>query len=1036
MQTIDQTTKTAEQIVNEFQKAPAVNGSVNWKKRIRVNNIRDYWDTVIGEDLAEDETIRMTCVAPYEKNGNKIDNQRTIYDQIRNVEELIQVIEKTYNGVKKNEWKNDVGFSISSAIFKYIEKDERGEPVAPGSHSFRRVNTMVIDLDSHIDKEKKGRFNFNSYEETSRHVAASHVLNKVNDVLYNTGLDIQVHTQKVYATGGGLQFVLKFNRAVERVEAGKVYDYIKFALIKASEKFVVYGSDHVGNVSSCWFEYDKSSGDFTHTQRLAGTINPKLEYQKAFAEEIKEFYNEDKYDDAVLSFRSTLMDSTLTDSKIDSLKKALIVQSITFKNNFKITQDVPNINIDRILLDTRAIAQAKSAVSEGNKQLISNVTDSNILKQIPVQDQIAYMVKAAELELLPDASRKYKMYKCPFHEDDNGSFAIYQNAEPDANGNFPLGAVAIVKDFHEDGKTYNLISMLIDLAKEKGEASVHIERGGALVSREVILADLQAEFQIELKTADRKTIHKEEVEGEVMGIIHTINQDDFVYYRLANKQRACIIRSFKDGKSSVFDGTRMLSDHILANQLGVHAADMELRTIFHEKFVQHILIDAFEEFRPGKPYTYEIDFIKYVNLWIPGQDYLKIHELAESIEQMDLTSALKIIEERLPNIWFYLNQITQKGSIEYFVNWLICVGQFKTMPVIPVITTVQGTGKGVFVTQLLEYYLNHKYVNIVNSEKIANNFNAFMESSSLIVLDESDFSKTHDVDNLKMLSGNQWIQIEKKGVDSAKVERHFNMLMLTNGDTPLSHPSNDRRMTYFRGDISLADSIKYTEHENINDLISAMQDERQEFWAILCKTTSILEWEQMNLKDNQFNKQILMMHPFGKLVIKIIEDDWTDIRLQMNENAEDAMVIQANLEMVDNIKHSFDTTGQIDLTLINKYIKSLPFKSFKSVLQFIKTNALDYNGIEILTDSASVKICIDKEKIKNLIKMSNNLGNLFPEYNDENIENTIHNISADDREEKVQIMTNKLNEVDMGLTPHTADPLGILKPQAPGTVVQ
>ena len=48
--------------------------------------------------------------------------------------------------------------------------------------------------------------------------------------------------------------------------------------------------------------------------------------------------------------------------------------------------------------------------------------------------------------------------------------------------------------------------------------------------------------------------------------------------------------------------------------------------------------------------------------------------------------------------------------------------------------------------------------------------------------------------------------IEKKGVDTVKKKKMFNTIMITNGDSPINHPYNERRFTYYRLDVSLLDT--------------------------------------------------------------------------------------------------------------------------------------------------------------------------------------------------------------------------------------
>ena len=1030
-----------------YAAAPAEKGSVNWKKRINVNEIHNYWMASIRkEQLEEDETVRITAVLPYESKGKFHDHQITITEQVRSAEELIQLIGKKYASISKNEWKRMVGWSMSAATFKYIPAGPDGKPVAPTKAQFKSLSSFVIDMDSHTSKERGERFHFNSYTKESRRLIAGLVLIKINDLFNKLDMDLVIKPTNTYATGGGLQFIAHFQRPIDQQEADTIFNHIKLAAKRMKDRFVVYGVDALDNIRSCYFDFDVSSTDITHTQRMAGTVNPKPQYMGSFAEEIPDLYNEELIDNAKLNLFKVLDDiaKELSNEK-DNIQ---VIRNIYNKSVIKlkelskpflgkdkkgeIIEISSDLNPTTLLHSAEILKHVNQIFKEGDQAIYKNYDDFNILKTIPSEQQAAYMGSLLEVNKEASTSR-YTAYRCPFHPEQNGSFAIYNNADK---------PIAYAKDFH-DGTVYNAVSLVMALSNFNPDGQDLVSGDEGYKSRGEAIFEIASALGIEIKAPVRRQFAADQVQGEVDRLIAEVDVENYVYYRLANKQRACVIREFEHGEAFVFDGTKMMTEHVLLNQLNKYHADFELRNAFHDKFIEKILINAFEEFTPGAGYTYERKNIKYINLWIPGKNYLKIHEMAKDIEQMDIQSALGLIKERLPVVNFYLHQMTQKGSIEYFLNWLINVANFNTMSTLPVINTVQGTGKGVFVTHVLEHYLNHEYVNVVSSDKIRSNFNAFMEKSSLIVLDEGEFSKSHEVDNLKLLTGNPYIQVEKKGIDSQKMKKHFNLLMMTNGETPIIHPSNDRRITYFRCDVTLLDSSKHAGFETIDDFIEALKEEVPEFWAILVKTTPKPEWNNQNLKDNQFNKQILMMHPFGKLLIKMLDNEWDEIKLQMNENESDPLVITSNLEMIDNIKNEFESTGTINLTLINRYIRSLNFKTYVSVQQFIKNNALTKNGIEIKNTSSSVVIHINKYKLKNLIKMENNLGRLFDCYNSENIDKTLSLVNSheDLDDEKIEDALD-----DIGLTPHlNNDPLGLnnktsgnapVLPQAPNTIIQ
>ena len=305
----------------------------------------------------------------------------------------------------------------------------------------------------------------------------------------------------------------------------------------------------------------------------------------------------------------------------------------------------------------------------------------------------------------------------------------------------------------------------------------------------------------------------------------------------------------------------------------------------------------------------------------------------------------------------------------------------------------KGGTTGIAIRHLCEwlnYYLNQEYVNVVTSEKIQSNFNAFMETSSMIVLDEGDFSKSKEVDQLKFLTGNDRITVEKKGVDSTQMKKYFNMIMLTNGECPIIHSCDDRRMSYYRLEVKLKDTVRAAGYDCINSFIDALRTEVTEFWAIILKTKINVAWSTNNNQDHVFNKQLLMMHPFGKLVSKIIEGDWDIIEFQLNENVHDKMIMANNMEMVEEIKSNYNTHGMIGMDLINKYILSLNYKVHRNVIEYITSNQLHRFGIDVLKHEGFMKIKIDKNKLKESIYIQNNLGVLFPEFNEDNIHDTLN----------------------------------------------
>lgn len=610
-------------------------------------------------------------------------------------------------------------------------------------------------------------------------------------------------------------------------------------------------------------------------------------------------------------------------------------------------------------------------------------------------------------------------------EDKNYSMAMYYG-----NG-YPTFI-----DFLDGNQSYDLLSFWMKLYD---------------IPRSQALHEIITEFNIVMNNSEYSALSKLDAVSTVEGLIEKVDTENYVYYRNAQKRSSCIVRHIKTGQSYAFDGDAILADHVLINQLKCKNPDKETKTIFREQFSSMILIDAFEEFIPGADIVTHKEFFRIVNLWIPGDNYTDCHKLANELQfpemdeknEIQLEDAMGVFKNKTPFMYAYLKQITQKGSVDYFINWLACVANFRIMPTLPVLTSVQGSGKNLFIDEVMNYYLNQEYVNVVTSEKISNNFNAFMEKSSLVVLDEGDFSNTRDVDNLKLLTGNKSLQIEKKGIDSVKKDRTFNLVMLTNGEKPVKHNIGDRRITYFRLDIDLAETTHFMNlkdnslPDGINSFIEEIRKEMKLFWAIVLKIKIDERWCTGNLKNGQYNKQILMMHPFGELLIKMLENNWDEIKLQLNEKVEDELTESSNTKMIDIIEDSFKgitrnesgdiisitdpDTALISLPIVNKYLKSLEFKTFLGIQQFIKMNKLDNKGIKTVYKNAKRKVQndqgineykdvkliflqIEKNKILDMIYTPNNLEDLIPERFGENAEKILEALDK-----------SKLKDVDLPL---------------------
>jgi hypothetical protein len=961
-----------------------------------IPKIKSYWYNLFETDsLAEDETIRIVYFAVDPNESSKIkpaDKKKqfkiegTYKDQIRSIDQLIDTI-------KLLQYQNKdkiLGISIGAAIFKYTPVTDPELKVGPGINSLDRIKTMVVDIDCyyHANKSQKDRINFTDFNFKTTQFVAIQIFNYMCNLLSTKSAPL-ILPHKVYCTGGGFQIHLKFDEFLTKIEAKKIFDMYKQVL--ASDRFLVTGiidSPIVGlSILDFYADIDATFADISHVQRMGGMKNQKYQYMPL---DITDIFGEHIGNRYVLkdeSKRSNFNVKTLSSTEIyevldnyfdsvtyDNTNLELPIMNESLKNLIDTssrTQDEKKFLKNKIdqILNTYSIYSKSAFGYNLTKQDYLSLTgmviksDKVIAEATSVGDaslndilfkingNIALNILRDELDFRQEFGNLVKA-NCPFHDENHASFAIYKNE----NGK------TILMDFH-DNETYNMVTFWMKYKE---------------VDKNTAINQLVSRAGITFTGRESKSLQKVLEKSSVNDLIKEIDLNTFIYYRLATKQKYCIVRHIDSGESFLFDGSKMLADHVLDNQIKQKNLDPEFRALFHIAFCEEVLIDAFEEFSPGMPSSYTRDFIQFVNTWIPGKNYKEIHKLAQNFEAMDIDSALNLIKTNTPWMYKFLLQITQKGNLKYFLNWLVASSQFRIMPILPVLTSNFGTGKNVFVEEVLNFYFNKEYVHVMSSDRVQSQFNSQLETCSMLVLDEGDFSKTKEVDNLKFLTGNTSLTIEKKGIDATKKKKWFNTIMLTNGESPITHPINERRFTYYRLDVPLHITCERL-GINIEQFLVNIRKELVDFWAILTKTQVVTEWAFQADKSPQYFKQILMMHPFGKMVIKFLEDQWGDLSLQMNESVDDEITQTNNIKMINEIARQFQEDGKLNLTIINKYMKSLNYKHWQSIQNFIQVNHLKEHGFDIEM-SPKISVVLDTQKIKTSITMLNNLWELFPDH--------------------------------------------------------
>ena len=895
--------------------------------------LRRYWNTNLPENLEPDETIRVVSQVKeldgsYGKFGILTQKQR--FGTSEDIMNFLNELQRKNSG-------KDVGISVSTAIFNHDPKD----PQTPKIETFKKARTIALDIDTHIDGTKN-RFPLGELEDDQIRYSIMNTWLKISEKFNEFGIGT-ITPKETLLTGGGLQFILEFERDLGKAEAQRIFGLMKSAIGELKWKTVLKNA--LGDYAAVEHDIDKSFADIAHVQRAGGSINQKYGIFARFIDVLD--LDATEITNLRLRLQAGIENTGYTDNQKKLYKEEIETH---FKEyNKLLIEGEQRVNVQENLV-TAKMQSARTFIKPSE---LRNV-ESDLLRKIKEAGISVLDLIKGDVNLGPTSGNLTKLY-CPFHQESNPSMAFYCNELFD-----------VFKDFHDD-TVYSFITFWEKLYG---------------VPKSDAISQISEKAGVQLSKGERKEFQNLELTEIVDELLNRVDQETFVYYRLASKNRVCIARNIDTGEPYIFDGPKMLATHILTNQLHVCDAEEHLVQEFAKRFQERVLIDAFEEFAPGKPTIFDKEFIKFVNLWVPSKRYKEVHIRANEIksqvpEKFNIEETIELLKRKTPWSYKYLLQVVQNGDLAWFINWLAANAAFETVPTVPVVFGVQGAGKNLFVTAVMDYYLNNEYVKVVSGDRMMQQFNSILETTSLLVLDEGDFSNGKEIDQLKLLTGNDKILIEKKGIDASNKTRHFNILFFSNGEVPVRHPAMDRRITYFNNEVPLLASAGVWK-TSIDDMIDRVREEMNEFWAIIVRTQLDHKMVMTNCKNGQFWKQVLMQHPFGALVVKLMNGDWQDIALQLNENVQDKTEMGINLSLLETIKEQFETSGAISLTLVNRYIHSLNYRMKQSIQKFIQMNHLHEFGIATTIDDDEVKIVVNKKKVLESLRVKNVLKTAYP----------------------------------------------------------
>ena len=120
------------------------------------------------------------------------------------------------------------------------------------------------------------------------------------------------------------------------------------------------------------------------------------------------------------------------------------------------------------------------------------------------------------------------------------------------------------------------------------------------------------------------------------------------------------------------------------------------------------------------------------------------------------------------------------------------------VPIVPVLLGEQGCGKGTVMDYIREAMIADRYYSNVRPKDLSGEFNAALENKLLIFADEATFAGDFNtINELKRLTGDLNIEIERKGIDSYTSQNYARIVIATNRGWAAPIEEGNRRYILF-----------------------------------------------------------------------------------------------------------------------------------------------------------------------------------------------------------------------------------------------
>jgi len=313
---------------------------------------------------------------------------------------------------------------------------------------------------------------------------------------------------------------------------------------------------------------------------------------------------------------------------------------------------------------------------------------------------------------------------------------------------------------------------------------------------------------------------------------------------------------------------------------------------------------------------------------------------------------------------------------DFFINWLAYGVQNRRKTRTSIVSRgIQGTGKGVIFSQIIQKIYGHTLTDTLSQVDLEGRFNGKLSNKMFILANEvkADYREGNSTyEKLKMYVSDDSLQIEKKGVDMVEEKNYFNMWFHSNDAVPIQIEGKDRRYSVMdTSDKNIGTLAKEKGIGNASTFVNLIKEEAH----ALCVQLMLIKTDERDATtplDSKAKKSVVEMS-IGR----------TEVLCNALKDRDYEYLSRVCHDIFEDAENNGDTPVNIAVSITVK-VKRIPltFDTPEELLEEVKsqlnTNRIEAHMLACLYESISPNKSAhvrgrDLSKYLNHTKKSNNI---------------------------------------------------------------